>query len=281
MFRTALYADWPLRLALAGVFLYHGFKHLDGGATAFAEGMGINETIANFVIIGEIFAGLAILYGGMNLPGASFFTRAAGLSVMVIMIGAIENSHWFRWAFNATPDFPMGGMEFQVVLMAVGLWFLLTGGRLQTASLLVNANAHWVPRSAFAAVFLYHGLDKFNNLEDFSAMMDLSEAVSFTVAYVEVAAGLLILISGLQSGIADWGTRVAGALIFPVMIGAIAKNHSGQWSFVPSADYPMGGMEFQVLMMALGSFFILRGLPEVELAPSGADAQAEAAGLEA
>jgi putative oxidoreductase len=43
------------------------------------------------------------------------------------------------------------------------------------------------------------------------------------------------------------------------MLGAIAMVHWPRWSFVPSETHPMGGMEFQVVLMLLGLFFALRG----------------------
>ena len=35
--------------------------------------------------------------------------------------------HWGQWSFVASDSHPMGGMEFQVVLLALGLWFAATG----------------------------------------------------------------------------------------------------------------------------------------------------------
>jgi len=35
--------------------------------------------------------------------------------------------HWGRWRFVPTESYPMGGMEFQVVLLALALWFLIAG----------------------------------------------------------------------------------------------------------------------------------------------------------
>ena len=47
------------------------------------------------------------------------------------------------------------------------------------------------------------------------------------------------------------GSKVTwkAAVIVPVMAGAIALVHWGKWSFVASESHPMGGMEFQVVLM--------------------------------
>jgi len=44
-----------------------------------------------------------------------------------------------------------------------------------------------------------------------------------------------------------------------VLIGAIAMVHSGQWSFVPSETHPMGGMEFQVVLLLMAIWFVATG----------------------
>jgi putative oxidoreductase len=43
------------------------------------------------------------------------------------MIGAIVMVHWGQWSFVATDTHPMGGMEFQVVLLLMGLYYLVRG----------------------------------------------------------------------------------------------------------------------------------------------------------
>jgi putative oxidoreductase len=47
--------------------------------------------------------------------------------------------------------------------------------------------------------------------------------------------------------------RIGGILIVTNMIGAIALVHSSAW------DYRTGGMEFQVLLLAVGSYFLVKG----------------------
>ena len=122
------------------------------------------------------------------------------------------------------------------------------------------ALADWGLRAAFAGIFLFHGLSKLADLEGGAAMMGLALPVWALVALAETAAGAGILVGGVARGrIGDAITRLSGLAVVPVMIGAIATVHWGRWSFVPSEIHPMGGMEFQVLLVALGLAYALRG----------------------
>jgi putative oxidoreductase len=44
------------------------------------------------------------------------------------MLGAIANFHWPRWTFVASDTHPMGGMEFQVMMILI-LTYLFIKGR--------------------------------------------------------------------------------------------------------------------------------------------------------
>lgn len=116
--------------------------------------------------------------------------------------------------------------------------------------------AHWAPRLALASVFLFHGLTKFPALSGMSQMLGLPVAVIVLVALLETAGGALIIVGALTK---DWVTRLAGLLLLPPMIGAIFTVHWPRWSFTPAEGFPMGGMEFQVTLILIAIFFILRG----------------------
>ncbi len=129
------------------------------------------------------------------------------------------------------------------------------------AAALAN-NAHWLLRAGLASVFLFHGLQKFlvMGIAGFAGMMGLPLAVAFLVAAAEVLAGAGILAgSAVRGPIGDLATRLSGLAIAPVMLGAIAMVHWGQWSFAASESHPMGGMEFQVVLLLMGLYFALRG----------------------
>ncbi len=108
-------------------------------------------------------------------------------------------------------------------------------------------------------MFLYHGLTKFPALGGMAEMMGLPAIVLLLVALAEVGAGLLIIAGGFLSGLV---TRIGAALAIPVMLGAIALAHWGQWAFSPSETHPTGGMEFQVTLLLIAVYFLIRGNEE-------------------
>lgn len=113
------WAHWLIRLPVAGTFLYHGlpkFADLAGGA----EWIGLPVAVWTLVALGETFAGLGILAGGaLKGTAGDLLTRAAGASIAIIMAGAVFLVHLGPWS----------GMEFQVLLLAAGLFFALRGNR--------------------------------------------------------------------------------------------------------------------------------------------------------
>jgi putative oxidoreductase len=124
----------------------------------------------------------------------------------------------------------------------------------------LTENAHWFLRIALASVFVYHGLLKFMNLEGFAQMLPISYLEVVLVAAAETAGGLLVLLGGFRNDrLADLATRVGAALNIPVIIGAIAMIHWGQWNFVPSESHPMGGFEFQAVLLLLMLYLVFTG----------------------
>jgi len=85
-------------------------------------------------------------------------------------------------------------------------------------------NAQWLLRIALASVFLFHGFGKVANLSGFAEMM-----------------GLPLL------------------AIIPVLLGAIVMVHAPRWSFAPAEGFPMGGMEFQVVLLLIATYFLIMG----------------------
>jgi putative oxidoreductase len=125
------------------------------------------------------------------------------------------------------------------------------------------ARAHWFLRIPFAAIFLFHGLGKWATLSATAEMMQLPFLVVVLVATAEVLAGIGALAGGIPTAPRrDLVTRLAGLAAAPVMLGAIAMVHWPRWSFTPSETHPMGGMEFQVMVLGLASYFMLAGAGE-------------------
>ncbi len=119
------HAHWLLRIGFAAVFLFHGLDKLMGaGPAGFAEMMGFSLLVGWLVMLAELAAGILVLIGPFT---NDLITRLGGLAAVPVMLGAIFMVHWGQWAFMATDSHPMGGMEFQVVLLLTGLYFLLVG----------------------------------------------------------------------------------------------------------------------------------------------------------
>lgn len=117
-------------------------------------------------------------------------------------------------------------------------------------------HAHWFLRAALASVFLFHGIGKLVDVAGFAEMMGLPVLVAWLVTLAEVGGGIGILVGAFGR---DWLTRLSAAVIVPVMLGAIALVHFGQWSFVASESHPMGGMEFQVVLTFIAAYFVIKG----------------------
>jgi len=113
----APFAHWAVRLSLAATFLYHGIGKFP--IQAFSEAMGMPVPMVWAVAIAEIIGGAALIIGAL---GKEVLTRIGGMIVIVIMIGAIGMVH-FKNGWNVMN----GGMEFQVLMLAVGLYFAARG----------------------------------------------------------------------------------------------------------------------------------------------------------
>ncbi len=117
-------------------------------------------------------------------------------------------------------------------------------------------NAHWLLRVALASVFLFHGFGKVPNISGFAQMMDLPFIVAALVTFAEVAAGIGILAGGFRSELV---TRLAALAMIPVLLGAIVLVHGPRWSFTPAEGFPLGGMEFQVVLLLGALYFLIVG----------------------
>lgn len=116
--------------------------------------------------------------------------------------------------------------------------------------------AHWLLRAGFAAVFLYHGIGKVVAFEQFATMMGLSAPIVALVTFAELATGFGIIIGGFNRELI---TRLSGLAAIPVLLGAIVIVHGPRWSFVPTDEYPLGGMEFQVILLFIAIYFLITG----------------------
>jgi len=119
----ASHAHWLLRLAILGVFLFHGLDKL-GNLGGFAEMAGIPVFVALLVALAEAGGALLVFAGGFL---KDWMTRIGAAMIAPVMLGAIFMVHWGQWHFMATESHPMGGMQFQVTLLLVLLYLVSKG----------------------------------------------------------------------------------------------------------------------------------------------------------
>lgn len=123
-----------------------------------------------------------------------------------------------------------------------------------------SKNAHWLIRIAIASVFFYHGMLKLSDLDMFTQMLPISYLQVVLVALAQVTGSMLVILGGFgRDRLSDISTRIGALMIAPVMIGAIIMVHWGRWNFVPAEGYPMGGMEFQVVLVLMMIYLALTG----------------------
>ena len=126
---NSMHAGWLLRAPFAAVFLFHGAGKLVMPAAS-AQMLGLPTALVLLVGVAEVLAGLGALAGGLpQLARADLATRLSGLAAAPVLLGAIAMVHWPRWSFTPSESHPMGGMEFQVVLLGMAVYFMMTGAR--------------------------------------------------------------------------------------------------------------------------------------------------------
>ena len=124
----------------------------------------------------------------------------------------------------------------------------------------ISPYMHWALRVALASTFLFHGLPKFPGISAFAESNGLPLVVALLVPIAEVGGALLVLLGGISRGaLGDLATRLGALAFIPVMVGAIAMVHWPRWSFEPSGTHPAGGMEFQVILILLSIYLLVKG----------------------
>jgi len=127
---------------------------------------------------------------------------------------------------------------------------------MKALNLFAEENGHWIIRIQLAAIFVFHGLMKFPAAQMMADGMGMPISMIYMLALAETLAGLALLAGPFLGPII---TRVGGAIIAVVMASAIMMVHWPQWGFVATDAKPMGGMEFQLLVLILGALFAIRG----------------------
>ena len=114
--KAKAYAPLVIRLALAVIFIYHGFGKVfgAGGFGTAWNPHGMPAVVQVLVAWGELLSGVAMLLG--------LFTRLAGVVIIVVMAGAIVLVHGQNGF-----DIMNMGFEYNFALIAMALSVILSG----------------------------------------------------------------------------------------------------------------------------------------------------------
>ena len=121
-------SHWLLRIPLAIVFLQQGFAKWPIDIDT-AESFGLTLLVWTFVVLGEIGAGIGLLFGGLIVNIKRFreigdlITRFSGITVASIMTGVI----WIGELESFTDVILYD--NFHVLLWVGGMFFALRGNR--------------------------------------------------------------------------------------------------------------------------------------------------------
>jgi len=124
LLKLSCLAPWGMRLSLGIAFIIHGSSKFPLPPQTLIEHFNFSPNLASFVALSEIFAGLAIIFGGFlkNHVG-NLLTRFSALLVVIIMFNAFNIAHrdWFISPQLFTSE--------QIFLLVIGVYFLIKGNR--------------------------------------------------------------------------------------------------------------------------------------------------------
>ncbi|MBT5098765.1 MAG: DoxX family protein [Proteobacteria bacterium] len=124
LLKLSCLAPWGMRLSLGIAFIIHGSSKFPLPPQTLIEHFNFSPNLASFVALSEIFAGLAIIFGGFlkNHVG-NLLTRFSALLIVIIMFNAFNIAHrdWFISPQLFTSE--------QIFLLVIGVYFLIKGNR--------------------------------------------------------------------------------------------------------------------------------------------------------
>ena len=115
---------WLLRLSLGISFIFHGYGKFPLPPQKLIDYFGFSETLASFVAISELTAGILLILGGfIKSYLGELSTRFGAILIVIIMMVALGLAHrdWF-----ITPKLFMSE---QIFLLLIGLYFLIRGNK--------------------------------------------------------------------------------------------------------------------------------------------------------
>ena len=123
-YNSTFITPWLLRLSLGISFIFHGYGKFPLPPQKLIDYFGFSETLASFVAISELMAGILLIIGGfIKSHLGELTTRFGSMLIVIIMIVALGLAHrdWF-----VTPKLFMSE---QIFLLIIGLYFLIRGNK--------------------------------------------------------------------------------------------------------------------------------------------------------
>ena len=115
---------WLLRLSLGVSFIFHGYGKFPLPPQKLIDYFGFSDTLASFVAISELTAGILLILGGfIKSHLGELTTRFGALLIVIIMSVALGLAHR-DWLIT-----PKLFMSEQIFLLIIGLYFLLRGNK--------------------------------------------------------------------------------------------------------------------------------------------------------
>ena len=115
---------WLLRLGLGISFIFHGYGKFPLPPQKLIDYFGFSDTLASFVAISELTAGILLILGGfIKSHLGELTTRFGAILIVIIMTVALSLAHrdWF-----ITPKLFMSE---QIFLLLIGVYFLIRGNK--------------------------------------------------------------------------------------------------------------------------------------------------------
>ena len=117
-------ASLIFRFGIGIAFIIHGLGKFPLPPQGLIEYFDLSPTLASFVAISELGAGLILIIGGfIKDPFGNILTRLAGLTIIIMMVNilAIAHQDWFVTTKLFTSE--------QIFLLIGGIYFLIKGNR--------------------------------------------------------------------------------------------------------------------------------------------------------
>ncbi|MDB4040807.1 DoxX family protein [Methylophilaceae bacterium] len=123
-YNSTFITPWLLRLSLGISFIFHGYGKFPLPPQKLIDYFGFSETLASFVAISELTAGIFLILGGfIKSHLGELTTRFGALLIVIIMSVALGLAHR-DWLIT-----PKLFMSEQIFLLIIGLYFLLRGNK--------------------------------------------------------------------------------------------------------------------------------------------------------